>query len=331
MPLPTTAKRILGLLATVSITSGCATWWQKTNTVLIRSPQTDAYSSEQAAKSSATLHLPYAILSANVYERTHGEKPTESQGADLFAQSCNKMAWPVGMQHWSRLFAFPDASLRKTLHSSNMHVEVWENRSATPELVIVFEGTVFTSRDHWKANLRWFLKFVPRYEDQYTVAADAVALAFHRFLLNSPDRYVYDPASSTLKLPDGRPVRIIATGHSLGGGLAQLFAYSLHQENKPPSGPRVNEVFAFDPSPVTGWFSAPNPPRDYNASGLRINRIFEHGEVLAYLRIFTSNIVIRRENPAIWIYRYNLENNANIISGHSMSKLACDLAAAAQE
>jgi hypothetical protein len=45
-----------------------------------------------------------------------------------------------------------------------------------------------------------------------------------------------------------RPPRIIVTDHSLGGGLAQHAAYG---------DKRITYVYAFDPSPVTGYFDFP--------------------------------------------------------------------------
>lgn len=304
----------------------CTTWKQTLNTVLVRGPSTDGYLAEQAAATTATAHLPYAVLSANVYGRTHEQPVRQSNLDDLVKRPCKEIAWPVSMPNWQRWWAFPDDDLRKVLHGANMHVEVWEDLSANPQIVIAFEGTVFTSRDHWKANLRWFLRFIPKYKDQYTVASKAIAEAFHKVISQSTQKYSYDPNSSSLRLSDGRPVRIVTTGHSLGGGLAQQFAYAFVQPSNPPTGPRINEVFAFDASPVTGWFSTSNPPRDYNATDLRINRIVEHGEVLAYLRIFTSNLALRASNPEMWIYRYNFEVSPDIIGSHSMQKIACGIA-----
>ena len=312
---------ILGLI-------GCSSWTQTPNTVLVRSPGNDEYQAEQDSGKTATEHLVYAAISANVYERKHEPTPNQTPLDQLARLSCQNVVWPVTVKNWTRWWSFPDATLKKSLHEASMHVEVWENLIDNPQIVIAFEGTVFTSRDHWKANLRWLLRFLPKYEDHYTIASKAIATAFHKVISESPEKYIFDPNSSSLKLKDGRSVPIIATGHSLGGGLAQQFAYAFLQTTTPPAGPKVNEVFAFDPSPITGWFSSENPPRDYNARGLRINRIFEHGEILAYLRIFTSNIYLRKADPAFWIYRYNVEQSADLVGSHSMQNLVCGLAKA---
>lgn len=325
----TTKKRLAVVITAILGLIGCSTWTQTLNTVLVRSPDDNEYQAERNAGDTAATHLIYAALSSNVYMRNHEASSGQTRLDQLAKISCKDVIWPVMIKNWSRWQNFPDSTLADTLHNAGMHVEVWENLVDDPQIVVVFEGTVFTSRDHWKANLRWFLRFLPKYEDHYTIASKAIGSAVHKVISGSPERYTFDSNSSSLKLSDGRNVRIIATGHSLGGGLAQQFSYSFLQTADPPTGPKVDEVFAFDPSPVTGWFSTQNPPRDYNAKHLRINRIFEHGEVLAYLRIFTSNIYLRKANPAIWIYRYNVKVSADIVGSHSMQQLVCGLAKSA--
>jgi hypothetical protein len=68
-----------------------------------------------------------------------------------------------------------------------------------------------------------------------------------------------------------------------GRWLAQQFAYSLPPD---PDVPRLTRVFAFDPSPVTGFYSVPENTRNRNSQGLAIDRIYERGEILALLQFF---------------------------------------------
>lgn len=112
---------------------------------------------------------------------------------------------------------------------------------------------------------------------------------------------------------------------------AQHFYCTFHQASPGSTGPTVSEAFAFDPSPVTGWSSADDPLRTHNASGVVVNRLFEHGEVLAYVRLLTSRLAVSAKDPAIWAYRYNFDPRANIVRNHSMRSLACGLARAAAE
>lgn len=143
-----------------------------------------------------------------------------------------------------------------------------------------------------------------------------------------PANYLVSESDPVLRSAGGDAIRIVATGHSLGGGLAQHFAHTFKQASTTSTGPRVSEVYAFDPSPVTGWFSAADPPRSHNAKDLVVHRIFEHGEILAYVRLLTSRLATSAKNPSIWEYRYNFDDKANIVKNHSMRSLACGLARA---
>jgi hypothetical protein len=73
----------------------------------------------------------------------------------------------------------------------------------------------------------------------------------------------------------GKPPQLVSVGHSLGGGLAEFAALA----NK-----RIAKVFSFDPSPVTGAYILDKKTRKSNSDGLTIDRIYQYGEVLSYLR-----------------------------------------------
>lgn len=127
----------------------------------------------------------------------------------------------------------------------------------------------------------------------------------------------------------GRPIpaTLYSTGHSLGGGLAQQFAYALPDMQGVP---RIQQVYAFDPSPVTGFFSVEKRLRDTNRKGLEIDRIYERGEILAIARSLTSLFwKPSAKAPAIRGVRYNLFYTCNPVAGHSMKMLAGKLEAAA--
>ena len=61
---------------------------------------------------------------------------------------------------------------------------------------------------------------------------------------------------------------IYSTGDALGGGLAQQLAYALPPH---PDVPHVSEVYAFDPSPVTGYLTVKRAECDTNKIGRRIS------------------------------------------------------------
>jgi pimeloyl-ACP methyl ester carboxylesterase len=146
------------------------------------------------------------------------------------------------------------------------------------------------------------------------------------------------------------------TGHSLGGAFAQQLAYAFpsakYSLGKYP-GLKISKVIVFDPSPVNGWYWVDPEIRERNAGGLPISRIYQHGEILAYLRLSLSyvyppsdgNCVFEKcSTPKIEEVRYNALYRPpsesypnghlakvlkNPIGDHSMRALAAGLATAA--
>ncbi len=205
---------------------------------------------------------------------------------------------------WSRWPAFGASSVWQQIDNAHLRVEVWES-AARGAVAVAFGGTVFDNAKDWLSNLRWF---IPYHDDEYTQVVRTFAPAF-------AEEYKRRFASSS------RPV-LFSTGHSLGGGLAQQFAYALPID---PSGivPRISEVYAFDPSPVTGFFSIARELREANTRELSIDRIYERGEILALVRSLLSLIESpTAQHPAIAATRYSLFYGWNPIADHSMVQLA---------
>jgi hypothetical protein len=318
----------------------CTGFSQDSHEVLVRPPSAFRFADPVPAAGNAKGQWVYAAMSDLAYEAAKeraeadqaakdGAAPPPPAPADVVA-SCGSVVRPPVPSEWRAWTDFPSAETTQMMRRNGLFLMVFERDKQPREIVVVFEGTNFAERRDWKANLRWFLRFVPGYEDQYTLTAKFVAEEFHARLKARGGRYTVPPSGDQVTV-QGEPVRIVSAGHSLGGGLAQHFAYTFKQSPPTAQGPRVAEVFAFDPSPVTGWSTADEPPRNYNATNLRINRIFEHGEVLAYIRFFTSRLVPDGDFPVKWEYRYNFDLKANIIHNHSMRSLACGLYRAAHD
>lgn len=183
---------------------------------------------------------------------------------------------------------------------TGLYFEVWENdRGALTEVAIVFRGTG-DSKDWW-TNGRWVTRFIPTGWDQYDVVRGAI------------DSLV---ARARSRNPAG--IRVVTTGHSLGGGLAQQAAYA-H--------PGIKLVFAFDPSPVTGYRSVPQPARQTNQIGIEIFRVYEKGEILAFFRGFLRRLVLplSSKDPAITEVRFNLLHGV-AVAEHSMVAFTSALA-----
>ncbi len=189
--------------------------------------------------------------------------------------------------------------------SSGLYYEVWENtrNAAAAQVAIVYRGTAFTSLRDWRSNLRWFLRFLPG-EDQY----DLVRKQVPGIVARARQRH-------------GETLSVVTTGHSLGGGLAQQAAYA-H--------PEIKCVYAFDPSPVTGFYSVPAPDRNRNRVGIIVHRIYEHGEIVAYARYILKKIMpLSLRDARIIEVRLDLRRGG-AVAQHTMATLALDLTAAAK-
>ena len=312
---------------------------QNPKTVLIREPGNRTYNPAVSISESAKELWEYAVLSENVYtdgwsvpspttrERALSTKPLRStEKFEAYSEACT----PEGrlpLSDWQMWDDFPSEKLRDRAREVGLYMEVWEKTVSPPVVAVIFRGTEFFSWRDWMSNFRWFswlLRFLPAYSDQYTVVAKdtgkEVLENLRTRIENRRDRY--------------KDVHIITTGHSLGGGLAQHLAYSLPEIQSPDGTllPRVSNVYAFDPSPVTGWYSVKSDLRTPNVKGLKIDRIFEHGEILSYIRLLMSYInPPSATDPAIREIRYNFVESINPFRSHSMRLIACALIDASVE
>jgi hypothetical protein len=250
---------------------------------------------------SAREDLPFALLSQAAYQKTENEGVHDGECLKADDILKDKLGWNI----WPD---FPDDILLTKIKDSHLRVEVWSNEQSK-EVVVAFGGTVFRSLPDWRSNLRWFTK---KRHDEYTDIVDTFNTAF----IDAYSKYKTKPGWEYVG-----ESKIFATGHSLGAGLAQEFAYSLPGAG----GLQVTKVYAFDPSPVTGYATLDEPTAKNNCKGLEIDRIYERGEILALLRSFTNFFDPPSAlNPKIRQIRYNLFSRAPI-TGHSIAKLACKL------
>jgi len=186
---------------------------------------------------------------------------------------------------------------------TSLYFEVWERIGPDAvDVAVVFRGT-HEWKDWW-SNARWITRFVPIGWDQYDLARREIGGVVGRARARHP------------------AARVMTAGHSLGGGLAQQAAYA---------SPDVKLVVAFDSSPVTGFRAVPPRARAVNRRGITINRVFEHGEILAYLRTLIRRFLpLSRADPSITEVRFNLRHG-DPIQQHSMVDLAKRMAWAARE
>ena len=120
------------------------------------------------------------------------------------------------------------------------------------EAVIAFRGSDAGDIGDWLSNSRWSAS--PPLFDQYDQVQQAIPGIIDRLYAGGC-----------------RPWCIIATGHSLGGGLPQHVAYA---------DSRIDDVDGFNLSPVTAFFGVPLPVRMAAAAKLGIDRVDEAGDNL---------------------------------------------------
>jgi pimeloyl-ACP methyl ester carboxylesterase len=244
-----------------------------------------------AVDATALALLPYAALATEVYCSAIVEHKTESN-------ECAEKSL-ASSQGWERLKTYPNDLQEPHNFHGMIFATYWRDRGpALPvEIAVAFRGTDFKSPADWHANFRWI---VPG-RTQYDVLAEWVP----RVIAESKALVLQRMAEQGRSAQQVR-WQIVSTGHSLGGGLAQLFAYKSGE---------VQGAIAFDPSPVTG-FSNCVTDAEVNCN-VPIWRVYEHGEVLAYVRAVTRLFYMLSENITELEFRLG---GGNPIVNHSMAR-----------
>jgi dienelactone hydrolase len=239
--------------------------------------------------------LPYAALATEVYC-----SPIVEQKPDPDECHDDRLADGHG---WKPLKRYPtDLGGPHNFHGMIFASYYRERGPAEqPEIAIAFRGTDFKSPADWHANLRWFLPG----RDQYNVLAELVPQVIRE------SKQLADEKLDQVLAAEGRSRlttgwQIVSTGHSLGGGLAQMFAYKSSE---------VNGAVAFDPSPVTAFTSC---VADHEVNcNVPVWRVYERGEVLSYVRAVTRLFYALSEN--ITELEFNLMGG-NPILNHSIRR-----------
>lgn len=285
---------------------------QEPNQVIQRTEGEDNYAQRQKAGPVAARVLPYALLAEQSYDprvyATHRIAPRSTACLADDARDCDARADDQRAVRWLNEWRYvwscdgPDECGVRTAGQTEpvggLGVQVWARKGVIcPEAIIAFRGTVGGDKGDWESNFHWVLRAFPIY-DQYDQVRDHI-----RDFIGHIERDKCYRAGRT---------EIIAVGHSLGGGLAQLAAYS---------DSHVRRVYVFDPSMVTGFYSVNPPDRDRIVQGLKIERVYEFGEVLAYGRLIMLHYIpLSPCNPRVVSVRFRVFQGAPIAL-HSLTDL----------
>lgn len=266
----------------------------------------------------STLHWPYAWAAVASYQDSDDPKRKPLKTTPECPEP-HAFLSRAGWSLWEELPLLKTPSSPGTasyeIRRVHLRPEVWSSEKEG-KVIVAFAGTAAASLQDWKSNFRWVLAPFPRHD-----AFDVLTTTFVPEFVNAYRKRRDQPGGEWLKT-----AQVISTGHSLGAGLAERFAYSL---NAKYGIPRVKDVYAFDPSPVSGKRSVEG--WEEQARGLTIYRIYNRGEILASIRSIFALI----EKPPIregqtWIdirYRDNWTWRTLLPSGtvhaHGMYDLAC--------
>jgi len=190
-----------------------------------------------------------------------------------------------------------------------LEYHVWRRMEGNhcAEVAIAFRGTDKDDLGDWTSNLRWLNRLVPKF-DQYAQVQDHITAVVGRVKQYCP----------------GAGTQFVSVGHSLGGGLAQQAAYAERNGD-------IKYVYAFDPSPVTGFFDISELVRVHSTEGLGVDRAYEQGEILMLPRLLIENIFPPADcRPRVRSVRFNLLHGLPGAQ-HSIAELTKELRVAAKE
>ena len=259
------------------------------------------------------LYADCAVLSRNIY--VQGDSVESTPYTTFFANKSDPNGRTEDLDYrietdWELIKRVGDPNGKKLMIELYRHEKQKVYNQSDEERVtyaFVFRGTV--GLNSWIANAHWLFKWLP-YQDQY----DQIKYIVPEMI--EQEIYTRHPGiTNRFHLP----FNIIATGHSLGGGLAQHACYIRRE---------IKTAYVFNSSPVTGFTDQSKEERKKYAEGVRIHRLYERGEVLENFRFFMKIVYLFKatpnKDPFISEHRIDFED-AGFIAEHGMLPIALSL------
>ncbi|MEI8290538.1 MAG: hypothetical protein WCH99_13795 [Verrucomicrobiota bacterium] len=222
----------------------------------------------------------YAIVSCNAYQTNDSQNP-------------KIIPFPKS-EHWL-------LCTNRANSKNGFYAELWQRTksSGTTEIIVVYRGTE-NSPKFWKD---W------GYGNCSMVGNFSLLPPFYF----APSQYREALAFARMARQQNPGSRIIFTGHSLGGGLAEYVQGCVSN----------SEAVVFDSSPNTGFIRSGFHSRFQR----HVTRLFEKGEVLMWFRrVFGGTKVITGCcQPAVGARWFDFYASKNPVSQHSIADFAMNL------
>ncbi|WP_339890499.1 hypothetical protein [uncultured Alteromonas sp.] len=232
----------------------------------------------------------YAALSYNIYNKN------DDNDSETFLHN----------RGWRRCEV--DLNTKKGLKAQTWY-KILDNDVPVIEVTLVFRGTKSLSDWIW-GNLVILLDLFGHAKEN----------SYYRQIQANLDQWLTDIKQWIVKKVNrgGVKFKISATGHSLGGGLAQCACYCTKD---------ISHVFTFNSSWITYYSRLVRNDWEANCKGTYILRFWESGEVLLYLRklvevAYLFDTKYDSYNPRYIEYKINLTPwYIPPISSHSIHKI----------
>jgi hypothetical protein len=250
----------------------------------------------------ASLYVSYAMISSLAYT------PRQNLNQDLCPEAASfdkdkdaeAIAWmrSLNARKWNCVLGLSETlpCPRRYRDCNSIGIpdlQVWRRDDPfCSELVIAFHGVNLLNPSDW-LYLRWL---VPRFDPYQQVQARIETIA-------------------ALTGCRGLGTRMVAVGHSLGGGSAEATAYA---------DGRIRYVYAFNSFPVGGFVSPDPTVQARNKIGLGIDNVYEAGEIAAIPRSLLKGPGTAC-NPRIRTVQFNLIPIGLPIEKHKINTLTMNM------